>query len=356
MSGFFDHPGKFDPDWLAGVLGQPAGALRGLEFAPVGTGQVGDSFRVHLDWSTAATNAPATIIAKCPANDPVSRETGGNMRLYEIETSWYREIAKSCAVRCPAHFHAEMGPTAQEFVLLLEDMAPAVQPDQMAGASPDAVAKILSEAAHLHKFRWQDTSLADIAWLNYGAGNQDFVKEFLPAVYPEWRARYATRIDAGILDMGAEMVARFDSYAEPNPALGAPPVTITHGDMRLDNMLFFDPSGRACLVDWQTVGVGAPMTDVAYCISTSLADPKERRDSEQQLVRDYLAALGAPITETYSFEQAWQEYRRAAFAGFLMGVISAMLVERTERGDEMFAVMAERSGYMARDLDALELV
>jgi hypothetical protein len=33
-----------------------------------------------------------------------------------------------------------------------------------------------------------------------------------------------------------------------------------------------------------------------------------------------------------------------------------MLVERTERGDEMFAVMAERSGYMARDLDALELV
>ena len=26
-----------------------------------------------------------------------------------------------------------------------------------------------------------------------------------------------------------------------------------------------------------------------------------------------------------------------------MGVISAMLVERTERGDEMFAVMAERS-------------
>ena len=72
MSGFFDHPGKFDPDWLASLLGQPAGALQGLEFAPVGTGQVGDSFRVHLDWSTAATNAPATIIAKCPANDPTN--------------------------------------------------------------------------------------------------------------------------------------------------------------------------------------------------------------------------------------------------------------------------------------------
>ena len=98
------------------------------------------------------------------------------------------------------------------------------------------------------------------------------------------------------------------------------------------------------------------MLDVAYCISTSLADPQERRECELQLVADYLGALGPAITAAYSFEQAWQEYRRAAFAGFLMGVISAMLVERTERGDEMFAVMAERSGYMALDLDALSLV
>ena len=41
MSGFFDHPRKFEPDWLAGVLGQPTGALRAIEFAPVGAGQVG---------------------------------------------------------------------------------------------------------------------------------------------------------------------------------------------------------------------------------------------------------------------------------------------------------------------------
>ena len=159
------------------------------------------------------------------------------------------------------------------------------------------------------------------------------MKEFLPAVYPEWRARYATRIDANILDMGAELVARFDSYVEPNPTLGEPPVTITHGDMRLDNMLFFDQSGRACLVDWQTVGVGA-MTDVAYCISTSL--PIRRSAVIVKSACSRLSGRWAGHYRSYSFEQAWQEYRRAAFAGFLMGVISAMLVERTERGDEMF--------------------
>jgi len=39
-----------------------------------------------------------------------------------------------------------------------------------------------------------------------------------------------------------------------------------------------------------------------------------------------------------------------------MAVIAAMLVERTDRGDEMFAVMAERSGYQALHLDSLALV
>ena len=50
---------------------------------------------------------------------------------------------------------------------------------------------------------------------------------------------------------------------------------------------------------------------------------------------------------------AWHDYRLAAFSGFTMRVIAAMLVERTERGDEMFAVIAERSGYQALHLDSL---
>ena len=352
MSEFRDHPEKFDLDWLAARLDQPVGTLHDMDFVPVGTGQVGDSYRLSLKWSTAVPGAPATIIAKCPAQDLVSRETGGNLHLYEIETAWYSALARACAVRCPAHYHAEMGPGPQDFVLLLEDLAPAIQPDQMAGASPDAVANVLREAAHLHAFRWQDPKLADIAWLNYGRGNQEFVRGFLPAVYPEWRARYEGRIDPAILDMGADLVARFDAYSAPKDT----PMTITHGDMRLDNMLFNDPTGRACLVDWQTVAAGAPMGDIAYCISTSIADPRVRRAEEKQLVTDYLNALGATIAATYTFDQAWLEYRRSAFAGFLMGVISAMLVERTERGDEMFAVMAERSGHMALDLDSLDLV
>ena len=94
-----------------------------------------------------------------------------------------------------------------------------------------------------------------------------------------------------------------------------------------------------------------PLNDIAYCISTSFADPQERATFEESLVKEYYDQLG--VNNIYTYEDAWNDYRRGSFVGFLMAVMSAMIVERTERGDEMFAVMAERSGWQALHLDAL---
>ena len=58
----------------------------------------------------------------------------------------------------------------------------------------------------------------------------------------------------------------------------------------------------------------------------------------------------------YSFEQAWNDYRWYSFAGYVMAVVASILVVRTDRGDDMFMVMAHRHGQQALDLGALELV
>ena len=131
-------------------------------------------------------------------------------------------------------------------------------------------------------------------------------------------------------------------------------MTLVQGDLRLDNILFVDKNNRAILLDWQTAAVGLPLNDVAYCISTSFKNPKDRAEAEKNLVKDYHAQL--EVNESYSFEEAWNDYRRGSFVGFLMAVMSAMIVERTERGDEMFAVMAERSGWQALHLDAVSFI
>ena len=154
-------------------------------------------------------------------------------------------------------------------------------------------------------------------------------------------------ISFGILILGIVVtwliVLVFQNFISPN--------NINLNDLRTNNSKFVDQNNRAILLDWQTAAVGLPLNDVAYCISTSFDNPNDRADTEESLVKEYHSLLN--VEESYSFEQAWNDYRRGSFVGFLMAVMSAMIVERTERGDEMFAVMAERSGWQALHLDAV---
>ena len=42
------------------------------------------------------------------------------------------------------------------------------------------------------------------------------------------------------------------------------PETLTHGDYRLDNLLFPPDGGRVGVVDWQTLGIGPAVGDASY--------------------------------------------------------------------------------------------
>ena len=65
--------------------------------------------------------------------------------------------------------------------------------------------------------------------------------------------------------MGRSLIEQYDSYL----AIKTEPMVLSHGDFRLDNMLFYDSNGRVVILDWQTLSAGVPMADIAYCISTS---------------------------------------------------------------------------------------
>jgi hypothetical protein len=344
-----DHPAKMPLDWLAEKLGQAPSALQGMSFAPIGTGQVGDSYRLQLDWA-AGLAAPATIVAKCPAENETSRNTARHLHNYEVEVKWYQNFAPAAKIRTPKCLFAAIDQDIGNFVLLMEDVAPAQQGDQLQGGSIAQLQQVLDELAHLHAFKWNDPSLMTIDWLNYSRGNREFIRGFVPAIYPEWRARYEGRIATDILDMGAALAKRFDAYLVERHHV----TTIVHGDCRLDNVLFSDPSGRAIIVDWQTISTGNPMSDVAYLIGTSFTDATARAAQEQSLVQYYCERLAANDVGDYA--TARDDYRLGAFGGFVMAVVAAMLVERTDRGDEMFAVMAERSGAQVLACDSLSLL
>ncbi|MGB5723552.1 MAG: phosphotransferase [Parasphingorhabdus sp.] len=339
------RPEEFEAAFVEQVFGAAPGSLKSLTHEPVGTGQVCDSYRFTCDW--AEQDHPATFIAKCPSADPVSRGAAAIFHLYDMEVGWYRDSAGNRTALCPVSYHADIAENEQEFVLLLEDMAPASQGDQLAGASLVQVETTLNEAAALHDFQ-PDGGFDTCRWLHHGAGNSDFLKNTLPNGYPVFRERFATLLSSDILDLGQELIDRIDAYVAHEPL----ELAITHGDMRLDNILFHADGRIAALVDWQTCSLGNPANDVAYLIGTSFADPAIRREHEESLVRAYLALrAGAP-----DFNQFWTEYRRHAFSGFIMAINASLHVERTDRGDRMFAAMAERPAQMALDLDSLSLL
>jgi ecdysteroid kinase len=342
--------------WLDGVLRGAglAGDARvvGVSSALVGTGQMGTSARYAIAWDRAAPGAPRSVVCKFASADPTSRATGVSLRTYEVEVQFYREVARTVGIRTPACHFADIDLATGEFVLVLEDLAPCVQGDQLAGCTVDQAALALAELAKLHAPRWNDARLAETEWLNRSNTDESraFSEVFLPQLLPGFLERYAGRMEPGHVRLAERLMAGIGRWLRDRPG----PRAVQHGDYRLDNMLFGIPEGGPPLavVDWQTVVWGPPVVDASYFLGAGLV-PADRRATERALLAEYHRALGE---RGYSLDDCWRDYRRYAWSGFLMAIGASMMVVQTERGDAMFLAMLGRHGTQIEDLAAEEFV
>jgi hypothetical protein len=343
-------PREVDAAWLTAAL-RRAGALGEASVAAVtsravGNGLVGDSFRFDLTYDGPAPHAPISLVGKFPAADPVSKASGVALNLYAREVAFYREMAATVKIATPRAFVAEIEPVSGDFVLLLENLAPARQGDQLTGCSLADAATALSEAAALHGPRWGDPALITNDWLNTRIEANATIAAILPGVIAAFRERYEDML-------APEHMAVCAALPEVWPAFNADlsgPLAVMHGDFRLDNILFDVQGGerRMATLDWQTVGAGPALVDVAYFLSAGL--PADlRRAHEETLVRRYHAELLEFGVKDYGWDACWRDYRRFAVHGVFMAVFSAIAVERTARGDQMFMAMAR--GACAQVLD-----
>ncbi len=133
------------------------------------------------------------------------------------------------------------------------------------------------------------------------------------------------------------------------------PRTASHGDFRLDNLLFQPDSVRPVVVDWQTAAWGSASMDVAYFVGGCLG-VEDRRAHEQDLVAHYHDALCRRGVQGYTLEQLRSDTRRDIFGGLIMAIVASMVVQRTERGDLMFLTSTTRHAQHALDADALSLL
>jgi len=338
------------PAWLTSALGPLLGDARVVSVGTesVGTGQMGACIRLTPIYDRT-TEAPASLVVKLPTEDPTSRATATALRNYEVEVNFYRHLAPGLEVRVPRCYHAEFDPVTADFVLLLEDVAPARQGDQLSGCSPDQAALAVAELPRLHAPRWGDPRLGDLDWLDRSNDEATaFTAELVAGMFPGFCSRYEGRIDADVLALSERLIAALPRYLVDRPG----PWTVQHGDYRLDNLLFGTPEGgpAVVVVDWQTVVHGPGISDLSYFIGAGLM-PEDRRSHEVALVADYHAAMVAAGIDL-GRDECWDQYRRYAFSGLIMAIAASMLVVQTPRGDDMFVTMAQRHGRHALDLDA----
>ena len=352
-------PEDVTASWLDGVLRDSgalrAGRLAGFESAVVGTGQMGTSVRYRLSYDGDATEAPRSVVCKFASSDPTSRSTGVTLRTYEVEVSFYRDVARTVGMTIPACHAAEIDLATGGFVLVLEDLAPCVQGDQLAGCTVDQAALAMDELAKLHAPRWNDSALASVEWLNRNSTeeSQGFSEVFLPQLLPGFLERYADRLAPEEVRLAELLMQRIGRFIRDRPG----PRAVQHGDYRLDNMLFGTPEGGypLAVVDWQTVVWGPPAFDASYFLGAGLS-VDDRRTAERELLRRYHDGLRAGGVTDYAWDDLWRDYRRYAWGGFLMALGASMMVVQTPRGDDMFMTMIRRHGAQIADLDAAELL
>jgi hypothetical protein len=335
--------------WLSSKLGADVVIA---DTKRIGDGLVGMNLRFELE-SAEGSGAPSSLIAKLPSPDETSRATGIALRNYEREVKFYQHIAPTVDIRVAHCYFGEWNEADGDFVLLLEDLAPCEQGNQITGCSVQHARDAVLELARLHGPRWGDPTLDDVDWLERRSADDALNLQTMWGIFvPGFFATYSKYLDAE----GIALIDRFGARIPDWIAGRDLPGTVTHGDYRLDNLMFASAHGGypVATVDWQTPGHGPASADVAYFMGAGPL-PDDRRVIERGLVADYLQALdgyGVGVDEALF----WRHYARDAFGGIIMAVIASQIVGSSDRSEAMFAAMATRHARHALDLHSESLI
>jgi hypothetical protein len=335
----------------AGVL--RAGAVTAFAIEPVGVGAgfLGQVARLRPTYDRADDAAPLTLIGKVPTLDPGGREVCRLFKFYEREIRFYRELTQRVPVRVPRCYAALMDVPADDYLILMEDLGSLPIGDDATGCSVAEAERAIRSVAGLHAAWWDSSDLGRLDWVPFSNAPvhqtaEPAYQQIVPPFLKMFGDYLSPKMRAVTENLRTHVVDLLNTFTHP-------PMTLAHGDFRLDN-LFFEAVGVA-LIDWQIAFRGRGAFDVAYFLSGCL-DPTVRRAEEMRLLRLWyeLATGGRP---TYTFDDALLDYRRAVLYCHVYTVIATgSLNPANERGMAVFRAWLQRRSAAIEELDAGELM
>lgn len=335
-----------------GTIGDGA-EVTGFDSEPIGVGVgiLGLLWRISLTYDRPDAG-PATAVLKLPHTGAESRHIADAFHFYEREVRFYEQAAPRSPVRTAARYASGFDQASGDFFLLMEDFGGRTVYDQVTGCPVESAAADLHELAGHHAAWWASPDLESLPWVFRIVDPPNSVA-LPPALRQSWpiiEGQFGHLLPGPMFDAARRMP---DAVVELMERLSEPPITLVHGDHRLDN-LFFGDDGVAML-DWQITGAARGPYDVAYFLSQSLV-PEERKVVEGDLVGAYHRALVGHGVSGYSFDDCWDDYRLATLFCAVYPLNAGAVDLVNERAVALFTSMLERSVAAILDLDALELM
>lgn len=321
-----------------------------------GVGFMGELTRLDLTYETPAPGQPASVVVKMATRAPENFGIAKNLFFYSRECGFYRHLAEHAPVRVPHLYYADFDEESHHFVLVLEYLGHMETPDQIKGANGEQSRRAIREIAKLHGVFWGKvdegmmTQFFDLGTPQYGGDVQFGYGAYLPATLEHFGEHFTPETRRLAEDYAPRVAAHLAALAQP-------PRTFIHGDFRLDNMFFGDESADPfALVDWQISGRFQGIYDVAYFLSASVST-EVRREIEREALAEYHDTVCSAGATDYSFEDCWQDYRKAALAGLLVPIfVCGGLDLGNERGREFATVGLKRALAAVTDLEAAEFL
>ena len=237
------------------------------------------------------------------------------IRSYEVERNFYASFSDRCDQKCRvakllgADEHSPASQEQSDWLMILEDLDHADSPEN--GFSVRKGNVDLSELT------------ACLSWLanfhaTYMSIEPSVVEGELWPVGTYWHL--ATRRDewdvmeaSPLKDAAKSIDQRLNECRFQ---------TLVHGDAKLANFCFPASPGPVAAVDFQYVGRGCGMKDVAYLISSCLSEAECKRQQDG-LLNSYFEMLEAAVSARQDFEMdfgalesEWRELYRFAWADF----------------------------------------
>lgn len=295
------QPQDLTTEWLSAHLteGVFCGAsFSSVEIQTVGSdvGFLGDICRVIPNYTDDSGPWPRSIIAKFPTLRPTNLETGRHLLAYEREALFYRHAADQCPAEPPEHYFSIESDNPGDYLIFIEDLEGGRFVKQVDGLNFEDACSAIAALARMHTDYWESAKIKNVTWL------YDF---------SQWAQIYPATIESGwplfLRDFGYLIPDHLKPLFPIANALAGKlfthlssqqPVTLIHGDARMENLCFDPVTGHARYYDWQLVSSGPAAYDVMYFIASSL-EPDMILSRGEELIQYYHQILVANGVENY---------------------------------------------------------